>query len=223
MHHRKLSTFWKNIFSKLFYLAGAATILLIVFFLPPRLIKISKVECESQYGECPEEAQLAISNLQFTNLSEAKKQVKNFLKDNLLISDYSMQYTFPDKLKISILLKKARFAVYNKDSGEYLLVGGNGQVLGSTDGTSLPTVVQSGDTPNLLALSLMEGVFAMYQIGEGEMVSDSLVVELPSGKRVIFPLGEDKDKEVLLGSLRLIYSNVRDKEIDLRFKNPVLR
>jgi len=212
----------KNI-SKIVIPAVIVIFVVLIFFLVPRLIKIAKIECESQYGVCPEEAQLAISNLQFTNLSEAKKQVKNSLKDNLLISDYSMQYAFPDKLKISILLKKARFAVYNKDSGEYLLVGGNGQVLGSTDSTSLPTVVQSGDTPNLLALSLMEGVFAMYQIGEGEIVSDSLVVELPSGKRVIFPLGEDKDKEVLLGSLRLIFSNVQDKEIDLRFKNPVLR
>lgn len=195
----------------------------LAFFIPPRLIKIAKIECASQYGTCPQELEAGMRKLESGNLAKTKKEIAKVLKGNLLVSDYSIQYMFPDKLKVSILLKKARFAVYNKNSGKYLLVGGNGQVLGSTDSTFLPTVTQSGDIPDLLALSLVEGVFAMYQIGKGEVVSDSLVVELPSGKRVIFPLGEDKDKEVLLGGLRLIYSNVQDKEIDLRFKNPVLR
>jgi hypothetical protein len=63
----------------------------------------------------------------------------------------------------------------------------------------------------------------MYQISKGEIDGNSLVVELPTAVRVIFPLDGTKDKDVLLGSLRLIYSEVTDKEIDLRFKNALLR
>ena len=61
----------------------------------------------------------------------------------------------------------------------------------------------------------------MYQVNKGEMINSGLVVELPTRVRVILPL--EGSVEILLGSLRLIYSQVTDKEIDLRFKNPILR
>ena len=51
----------------------------------------------------------------------------------------------------------------------------------------------------------------------------TLTVELPTAVRVIFPLEESRDKDVLLGTLRLIYSQVTDRQIDLRFKNALLR
>jgi hypothetical protein len=69
----------------------------------------------------------------------------------------------------------------------------------------------------------------MYQIDTGEVQNDTLLVELPGQIRVILPL-EDADSQLLLGSLRLIYSTIEGgtnknlyKEIDMRYKNPVLR
>jgi hypothetical protein len=53
-----------------------------------------------------------------------------------------------------------------------------------------------------------------------------LVVDMGTGFRVIFPL--EGDEQVLLGSLRLIYSKIQTsnlnnyKQVDLRFANPVL-
>jgi hypothetical protein len=68
----------------------------------------------------------------------------------------------------------------------------------------------------------------MYQVGQSSIQDGSLLVELPGQIRVIFPL--EGDSEILLGSLRLIYSKVREdgnlagySQIDLRFTNPVLR
>lgn len=221
MHLKRLSKSWRNIFKILFHLAGATILLFAILFLPGRLIKINRIECESQYGTCPDGTQLAISNLQSTSLAEAKKHLQSLLRDDRLVSDYSIQYAFPDRLRVNIILNKARFAVLNKETNTHLLLDRDGQLLGKTNETSLPVVAQNSDTPNLFALGLMEGVSNMYQIKRGEINGSSLVVELPNGKRVIFPLEGDKD--LLLGSLRLIYSEVMDKEIDLRFKNPILR
>jgi hypothetical protein len=68
----------------------------------------------------------------------------------------------------------------------------------------------------------------MYQVRDFTVQDDSLLVELPGQIRVIFPL--DGDSQILLGSLRLIYSKIQNEgnpekysQIDLRFKNPVLR
>lgn len=211
----------------MFHLAGATSLLLFVVFLPSRLIKVSSVECATQYGACPSDMQFSIFNFHreagysFSNLSKTKKEIAKILDNNLLISSYSTQYAFPDKIKVNILLKKPRFAIFDKTSSKYLLLGNDGIVLTEATETSLPTVIQEGGEPNLFALSLMEGIFAMYQVNRGEIVNNSLVVELPSGVGVIFPLEGDKD--LLLGSLRLIYSKVDDKEIDLRFDAPVLR
>jgi hypothetical protein len=69
----------------------------------------------------------------------------------------------------------------------------------------------------------------MYQVGLSEMQNGTLLVELPGQIRVILPL-EDADSQLLLGSLRLIYSTIQSgenknlyDEIDMRYKNPVLR
>ena len=222
MHQKKWLIFWKksNLAGRPRGLTYAIyTILVVVasftlFFLPGRVIKINKIECKSQYGACPSEIN---SKLQTLN----SKQIKKILDDEQMVSDYSIQYAFPDKLKVDILLKKARFAVYNKDTQIYLLLGNADEVLGTSDETLLPYVIQNGETPNLFALTLMEGVFNMYQVNKGEMINSGLVVELPTRVRVILPL--EGSVEILLGSLRLIYSQVTDKEIDLRFKNPILR
>jgi hypothetical protein len=66
------------------------------------------------------------------------------------------------------------------------------------------------------------------------IVNESLQTFLPDGKKVIFPL--NRDASVLFGSLKLVIdvlnSDTKEpkiendllvKEIDLRFKNPVLR
>lgn len=197
--------------------------LCLILFAPGQLIKIKKIVCESQYGECPESIESALAELELSNLTKTKKLLAGNLDQNLLVSTFSVQYGFPDKLKVNILLKKPIAVILDTDSNKFYLVGNDGMILGEALESSLPTVTQKGKTPNLIAVKMMQGVNAMYQVTRGEIVNDSLVVELPTHVRVIFPLDGVRDSEVLLGSLRLIYSEVTDKEIDLRFKNALLR
>ncbi|MFI5241204.1 MAG: hypothetical protein ACHQUA_02090, partial [Microgenomates group bacterium] len=119
----------------------------------------------------------------------------------------------------------------------YILVDKEGNILMEAATSSLPILVVNHDlektgykisSEDLFSLNLIGGVFEMYQKNSGEIREGSLVVELPGPINVIFPIGEG-DKDLLLGSLRLIYSKIQEEgltnyhEIDLRFRNPVLR
>lgn len=215
----------------------------LLFFLPPRLIKVSKIECSTQYGTCPGEMQSMINNLQFTNLHEAKKKIGKIMKNYYYISDFSTQFKLPGTLKVEILVRKPVYALNQKDTENFDLVDRDGNILAVSDNSTLPTVITVNSlgsvgemvTPKeLFALKLIAGVFSMYQVGRGQMSDSDLAVALPMGLKVIFPLGEGLDHDVILGSLRAIVGKIEVaqldilepgnyKEIDLRFRNPVLR
>ena len=81
---------------------------------------------------------------------------------------------------------------------------------------------------DLFALKIIQGMDEMYQVTTGTIQNDTLTVDLTSGIRVLFPL-EGSDPDILLGGVRLIYTKITTnypgmyKEIDMRYKNPVLR
>jgi len=190
-----------------------------LLFLPQFLTKVNVV-CKNQYGPCSLDVQPA-------GLVAAKKEIKNKLKNDPLVLDYSTQFKLPNTLEVNLLIKKPAFAFQNKATEKIYLVSENGQILSEREDTSLPLLIQDGESVNLPALKLLNGVFTMYQVTSGEIKDGSLTVELPGAVTVLFPL--DGDSEVLLGALRLIYTRVQGdeekkySEIDLRFKNPVLR
>ena len=188
-------------------------VVLVLFFLSPFFIKV-KTECRTQYGECPFE-------LESGNLYQTKRKITKNLKNNYLVTDFSMQFKLPNILLVNVLVKKPIFAIQDV-SNKIFLIDKDGKILSTVDSTSLPMVVQESSIPNLFTLNLMQGISQMYQINIGRIENDSLVVELPTSIKVIFPLSGDS--QVLLGSLRLVYPKIGTyREIDLRFKNPVLR
>ncbi len=202
----------------------------------PFFIKV-KVECRSQSGQCPVDISSALRSLKNKNLFQARKVSRNILKKSFLISDFSMQFKLPNVLLINTIVKKPAYSVFDRSSGKYFLLDEKGMVLAVAEKSNLPTLIKEvyatelGTTtsePDLFALKIIRGVMQMYQISVGTIQNDSLVVDLPSGIRVIFPLG-DSEVDVLLGSLRLIYNRITAdypgvySQIDMRYKNPVLR
>ena len=201
-------------------------LLALLFFLPPFLVKV-KVSCKTQYGECPSDINSKLQTVNSKKLPIAKREITKALKGEPLITDYSMQFKLPDIIEVNVLVKKPAFAFKDRTTGKIYAVDEDGQILSEEDDTSLPLLIQDGGEVNPFALKLMSGVFTMYQVRTGEIKNESLVVELPGAVVVIFPV--DGDSEILLGSLRLIYARIESdeekkySEIDLRFKNPVLR
>ena len=218
-------------------LAVTASVLVLGgLFLWPYFVKV-KVVCLSQYGDCPADMSGKLLALNGKNLASAKRQTNKILKNEFIISEFSTQFKLPSTLRVDILVKKPVFALKEAGSDKFVLVDGDGIVLTDAASTTLPVVEIEGALPkngdntspsNLFALNLMAGVNQMYGVTDSKVSGTTLLVELPGQIRVIFPL--DGDSSVLLGSLRLIYSKIQEegnpngfREIDLRFKNPVLR
>lgn len=211
-------------------------LIVIIFFISSLLIKV-RIDCKSQYGECPGQILDKLNYYNGKSLFSAKNGIKKILRLEFLVSDFSLQFKLPNILHTEILVKKASAAFRNQGNGTIILVDNDGKILSTSQDSALPIITTEENLPgigqnisstNLFALKLAGGIFQMYQIRESKIQEDSLLVELPGQIRVIFPL--DGDSEILLGSLRLIYSKVKEdgnlagySQIDLRFKNPVLR
>jgi hypothetical protein len=201
----------------------------------PFFVKV-RIECKSQTGACPVEIENGISKMQNQSLFRSRSEISRFLKSQPLVLDFSEQFKLPNILRVDILTKEPLFALKDSTSGNIDLVEKNGVVLSVTQSSSLPTVVVVGGIPavgqkvgdqNLFALNIEAGVYEMYQIQTSYIQNGGLIVDMPGGVRVIFPL--EGDYQVLLGALRLIYSKIQSEpvnpysQIDLRYKNPVLR
>jgi hypothetical protein len=220
---------------KIFAIAGV-TLTIVVLGISQFLIRVN-ITCKSQYGECSRQILNKLNSFNGKSLFLVKSGVKKMLTADFSISDYSLQYKIPNILHVELLVKKAVVAFKNDKSNSLALVGADGKVLSVATDSVLPVITVIENLPeegqnignvDLFALSLAQGVNQMYQTSNFIITDEGLLVELPGQIGVIFPLGGDKD--ALLGSLRLIYSKIREdgnlagySQIDLRFKNPILR
>lgn len=208
-----------------------AFLIIFPFTLWPRIIKIQRVKCYSQYGICEEEIFLLFGNLSGQSLRDAKINIKEKLKQNLLVEKFALTFRLPGTLRVDVILKKAKFALVKKDSPGAVLLDKDGNVLQKSAKTNLPQVMTTGSLPavgekvapeKLFALNLVYSLNFYYQVNSGEITKEGLVVKLSQGSEVIFPLAGDK--EILLASLKLILSRPEGaKLIDLRFKNPIIK
>ena len=211
------------------------SLITVVVLVSPFFIKV-KTECRTQYGECPAEIASSV-NFNETRLISTKRKIKKALGTNPLVLDYRTQFKLPGVLVIDIIIKKPFYAIRGINVSEIGLVDTNGKVLSIVSETGLPIVIDSTQTiklgesvtnQDLFALKLIQGIYEMYQVRESIIQDDSLVVELPSQIKVLLPLSGERD--LILGTIRLVYAKVLSEEqkgkyseIDLRFKNPVIR
>lgn len=212
-------------------------VLFLAIFLPRFLINV-KIDCRSQFGKCPPEIGDKVALSSGKKMYLAKNELNESLKTDFLVSAYSIHFKLPNILRVDVVVKQPVFALKNKDSAKFAQIDIQGTAISESDRTNLPYVITESTLPkagekasdkDFFALKLMDGVYKMFQVRSGVVSNDALLVDIPGGVRVIFPL-VDADREILLGSLKLIYSSIRNNEnstlyseIDLRYKNPVLR
>lgn len=221
------------------------SIILIIFFIfstptfVKKLIKIKTVECQSQYGECPQNIVSDLKYLESSDYLVAKKRINQVLSENSRVSSFLIQYKIPSTIKVDLNLKKPKYSIKNS-SNIYFNVDTEGNVLEVSNESLLPVVTKNdlsykvGDKVSdqeKFALKIFEKVSWILTTSSGEIQEESLKIITNEGKVVYFPLTGDVD--VLVGSLRLIFSRLNEgsqgikmediKEIDLRFANPVLR
>lgn len=197
----------------------------------PRIIKVRVVECYNQYGLCSNELLVKVNAISGDSINIAERKITEEFKNTKLIDSYSFRFKLPSTLRIDLILKKPKYALVEKNTNQAVILDGNGLVLEKVEKTNLPYVVISDSLPNIgetveskktFALELVYGIYYLYQVKSGEIVNDSLEVNISDAGKVIFPLMGERD--ILLGSMKLILSRAgKFKEIDLRYKNPVIR
>lgn len=201
-------------------------------FLIPKFIKIRKVVCD----DCTKSIQFDLQKL--TN----KKDIEKYLKNNLYVKNYEIRYQIPDIYKIEIQINSPKYAIYNNSITKFYLIDKNGMVIDVVSSTSLPSIsitkidLKNGEKISdqyLFILKILERVNYLYSVKTAILDDNKEFVtfNLPDGIKVFFPTSGDID--YLVGSLRIIYSRLNQeekdskinniREIDLRFKNPVIR
>ena len=221
----------------------AIIIAVAIFILIPRKIHIKEITCKSQLGECSERVQSILASHIGQSLSEATSSIKKDLqlstKDDTVIT-----YRYPSTLSVSIYETEPVFAIKQKDADNFRLIDQEGFVVSESQETTLPFADIESDLPavgskldekQLFGLKLLLDLSKSYQLTNGTLEEDGLLVTLPTKTHVLFPLEGDRD--TILGSFILVINQLNSvkegstmekvstlgKTIDLRFKNPVIR
>lgn len=213
---------------------------LLLLFSSITQIRIKKIHCRNQYDTCSSQLSSFVKVLEGEKLLEVQRSLGAGLRQDFQIDDYLIQYKFPNELEVDLIEKKAVYALHFSGQENMSFVDDSGVVLSFQKETSLPIVTNGGIPKNigetvsdeeLFALRLMRDIFLLYQIRVGEIKDGAFFVKTADKKNVIFPL--KGDREVLISSINLILSRWKDlgpdfdlssvTEIDLRFRNPVIR
>jgi len=216
---------------------GAIFFIAIIALAVPGIIRVNKITCESQFGPCRPDLQMSLEKHLGKSLIAAKKGVGVTLRDEPLVKSFDVRFKLPAGIEAVVVEKKISFGLKDLKKNAIALVDKEGYIVAITNTTNLPTVAgvdlaegvgEKVSASQLFALELVSDMFTFYQVKEGTFEGDGLVVEIPKGPKIIFPL--EGEKSVLFSSLRLIISkiegeqggNVDSATIDLRYKNPVI-
>lgn len=212
---------------------GTLIVGLIVFL---RSLTVASIECTTNDNSCRNEIIEALGKIHGVSLVKANGRIKEALNHPAILT-YDVSFVFPRSYKVTIIEKEPAFAIKKMDD-EYVLVSADGAMLATTKATTLPTIIVADpaldDQAIIAAGKLLTAVGKEKNVKVGTVDSSGLVVDLPEGIRVYLPT--DRDISVTIGSLLLtlswlnksaegtrIVSEREIREIDFRFKNPILR
>jgi len=229
-------------FKRIIFSLGIVLFVSLPILIIPRLINIEKVTCRSQFGPCNIVIQEELDSINGGNLIDIREKVKNVLAKSVLVREFYIQYKIPNTLKVDLLEAKPKYAISDKNKN-IILVDARGYILTSQKTSSLPTIEvdkelkkvgEQVDENTLFAGEIIYDMFSLYSIDYGKIVEDRLEIISSDDIKIIYPLVGDR--EVLVGSLVAIMSRLKESneaprieevksvsEIDLRYKNPVLR
>ena len=196
----------------------------------PYVVGVNKVVCKSQFGKCSDNITVEINQVGLDNYRQTKKKLKSVLASDIFVRSYAIGFSLPGTVEVNIIERKPKYALLARQKDKYAVLDDEGFVLLILEESNLPSVIgdmrnvgESVSPKELFALEIVFDMFGLYGVKSGEMVGESLVLEAKE-KRIVFPIEGDKDK--LIGTARLVLDDGQYdefREIDLRFKNPVLK
>lgn len=220
----------------------AAGIFVALFIIVPRKIIIKNIACRSQFTYCGGSIDEGLNRIAGNNYTETKKKIKEFLNTQGMVQEYRILYKPLNSVVVNIILRKGVSAL--KVDADYYIIDKNGYVILKTGKTDLKyfnikdvkyNIGDKIDSRLLFFSNLIMGIDKMFRIKRAYVNEGGyLEVESVNAPLVIFP--KEGDRNVLLGSLRLIINqlnkdaqnlrmgeDVNSMTLDLRYKNPVIR
>ena len=201
------------------------------------------MSCSNQFGQCSNDVRENVSKYEGKSIREAKRSISRELSNSPRIEEYAVRYMIPNKLSVSCIEKTAEFALENEEYQTIALLDDEGFVMQLVEESVLPSVTTTDTLPDIgekvsdrvrFAIELARQIRPLYENSKFTIKDQYLEVVGIDDYTVFFPLQGDKD--VLLGSFTLVLSRLKQNEeefrieegktiseIDLRFKNPVLR
>ncbi len=226
---------------KIVYLTLTFLILVIIFFLS-RIITVNNIVCISRDLECSPRINDKLQAYKGKDLQSTKKVLKKILKDDITVTNFNIEYKIPHTLILNVIERKPKYSLIMNSEKKNLAVDNEGYVLYEIQNFDFPVLKVDKNLPEIgdkidkhtfFALQLLSDIDSVFQVKQGSLDSNSLVIELPSNLRVIFPV--EGDREALIGSLILISNEIKNGSgskviknqtigsIDLRYKNPILK
>ncbi len=227
--------------ARLFKLLSILLIFSFIFFIPQiisKTVKIKKIECLSQFGNCPNELKGYFDKNIGRSYWDIKKEISKALKENALVSDFLIQFKLPNSIKIELVLKEPWASVFLNNV--YYFVTEDGVIIHADTKSNLVNLnlSENGEfkfgqeikSSYLNALKLLKKLEFTKSVKTCNIKTDELICNI-DGIAVRFPVEGDID--YLTGAVRLIFSRLNEgkegfrmedvAEIDLRFKDPILR
>lgn len=212
-----------------------AILLFSLFF----FLKVRSVSCELDRSlPCSSSLVEKLSAFEGTRLFQSERKIRQMLTSLPEVESYAVR-TFPlGDVVVRIILREGRVAIKPESSNTYTLYTKDGILVKEASETNLPTIVlkeqiNTEAVPFVAALSYQ--LTTILPVSQMTVEGESLKVVLRDNRILLYPLEGDID--VLLGSTLITFSqlNLTDgkliidrqavviREIDFRFKNPVLR
>jgi len=216
-----------------------------VFGLLLAKVKVGSVSCLSQIGTCNSETLFRIDNVKGHDIITTKKILASELLKDIFVEEYAIRYRIPNSYQVSLVEREPKYILKSSKNSWSAIVDKNGIVLSLGEkATEYPAILTDADLLNpgekvddtkFFALNIAYSLFTYYNVTKtGIIIADGVVFELADGMKVIFPLAGDR--EALLGSLALVLNRLNNadrnftidgktsfSELDLRYKNPILR
>ncbi len=213
-------------------------ILVVILLVCVFVLKVRNTSCSASNLTCPSDISTEVHSFQGRRLFGSQKALRNFLSNKPEVKSFSI-YTSPlGDIFINLELRKADIALSPEGSSVFTLYTKEGVVVRESPGTTVPVVILKEQLPPeavSFIVQLSWQLTTILPVQEMTVEGSSLKVVLRDGRFVHYPLSGDID--LLLGTTLATFSQLNltdgkliiDKkateihEIDLRFKNPVLR
>lgn len=207
-----------------------------IFASSSNLFSIKKVECYTQFGNCPESYLIKLDTLLHQPIfaSNTRKIVNSLLSPVPEIDRFDIYRRIPSVLIVSVKLKSPVGVVSSGVLGsKSLMVDDSGRVYLTVENSSLPVLliqktVQEGDslaTPEIQALKIISKVSLMTNLKVyGQLQENILNIRLDSDTEIIIDIKktDDWDSSLQLLLSRSKITGITPRKIDLRFNNPVV-